>query len=114
VIFFLFAILWGIGFGGTMPPYALFVQDYYGLKSFGAIYGGIMVLASLGMASGGYVGGLLFDLSGSYQPAWVLSLGAGLFTGILALHLAPPLHPRQGRHVEKYPGPRGAPAKAAV
>ncbi len=35
-----------------MPPYALFVQDYYGLKGFGAIYGGIMVLAALGMASG--------------------------------------------------------------
>jgi MFS family permease len=37
--FLLFAILWRIGYGGAMPPYALFVKGYYGLKSFGAICG---------------------------------------------------------------------------
>ncbi len=95
VMFFLFAFFWGIGYGGAMPPYALFVKDYYGLKSFGAIYGGIMVLASLGMAVGGYLAGFLFDLSGSYQPAWILSLVAGIVTAFVALDLAPPIHPRQ-------------------
>jgi len=84
-----------------MPPYALFVKDYYGLKSFGAIYGGIMVLASLGMAAGGYLGGFLFDLSGSYQPAWILSLVAGVVTAFVALDLAPPIHPRQRRQTEQ-------------
>jgi MFS family permease len=100
VMFFLFAFFWGIGYGGAMPPYALFVKDYYGLKSFGAIYGGIMVLASLGMAVGGYLGGFLFDLSGSYQPAWILSLVAGIVTAFVALDLAPPIHPRQRRQTE--------------
>jgi MFS family permease len=101
VMFFLFAFFWGIGYGGAMPPYALFVKDYYGLKSFGAIYGGIMVLASLGMAVGGYLGGFLFDLSGSYQPAWMLSLVAGVVTAFVALDLAPPIHPRQRRQAEE-------------
>jgi MFS family permease len=101
VMFFLFAFFWGIGYGGTMPPYALFVKDYYGLKSFGAIYGGIMVLASLGMAAGGYLGGFLFDLSGSYQPAWVLSLVAGIVTAFVALDLAPPIHPRQRQQTDR-------------
>lgn len=100
VMFFLFAFFWGIGYGGAMPPYALFVKDYYGLKSFGAIYGGIMVLASMGMALGGYLGGLLYDLSGSYQSAWILSLVAGIVTAFMALDLAPPLHPRQRRERE--------------
>jgi MFS family permease len=100
VMFFVFAVLWGIGFGGAMPPYALFVKDYYGLKNFGSIYGGIMVLASLGMAAGGYFAGLLFDLSGSYQPAWILSLVAGVVTGFVALDLVPPLHPREQRASE--------------
>jgi MFS family permease len=100
VMFFVFAVLWGIGFGGAMPPYALFVKDYYGLKNFGSIYGGIMVLASLGMATGGYFAGLLFDLSGSYQPAWILSLVAGVVTGFVALDLAPPFHPREQRASE--------------
>jgi MFS family permease len=100
VMFFLFAFFWGIGYGGAMPPYALFVKDYYGLKSFGSIYGGIMVLASMGMAVGGYMGGLIYDLSGSYQPAWILSLVAGVVTAFMALDLAPPLHPRQRRQSE--------------
>ena len=97
VMFFLFAFFWGFGYGGAMPPYALFVKDYYGMKSFGAIYGAIMMIASLGMAAGGYFAGLLFDLSGSYQPAWMLSLVAGVVTGFVALDLAPPIHPRQLR-----------------
>jgi len=96
-MFFLFAIFWGFGYGGAMPPYALFVRDYYGLKSFGAIYGAIMMIASLGMAAGGYFAGLLFDLSGSYQPAWILSLVAGVVTGFVALDLAPPIPPGQLR-----------------
>jgi len=111
VMFFLFAFFWGIGYGGAMPPYALFVKDYYGLKSFGAIYGGIMVLASLGMAIGGYLGGFLFDLSGSYQPAWILSLVAGVVTAFVALDLAPPMHPRQRRQSEEEVG---APANVAT
>jgi len=113
LMFFLFAFFWGIGYGGAMPPYALFVKDYYGLKSFGAIYGGIMVLASLGMAAGGYLGGLLYDLSGSYQPAWILSLVAGVVTAFVALDLAPPIHPRQRRQA-KMEGERSAPAGAKV
>jgi MFS family permease len=94
-----------------MPPYALFVKAYYGLKSFGAIYGGSMVLASLGMASGGFLAGFLFDLSGSYQPAWILSLVAGVVTAFVALDLAPPIHPRQQRHAEDK---MGAPAHVAT
>ncbi|MBI3327041.1 MAG: MFS transporter, partial [Nitrospinae bacterium] len=113
VMFFLFAIFWGFGYGGAMPPYALFVKDYYGMKSFGAIYGGIMVLASLGMAVGGYAAGFLYDVSGSYQPAWILSLVAGVVTGFVALDLAPPLHPRRMRSLAS-DEPAGAPAGISV
>jgi cyanate permease len=70
-----------------------------------------MVLASLGMAVGGYLGGFLFDLSGSYQPAWILSLVAGIVTAFVALDLAPPIHPRQRVKTE---AGAGAPATVAT
>jgi cyanate permease len=54
----------------------------------------------LGMAAGGYLGGFLFDLSASYQPAWILSLVAGIVTAFVALDLAPPIHPRQQQQTE--------------
>jgi hypothetical protein len=48
------------------------------------------------VAVGGYLGGFLFDLSGSYQPAWILSLVA-IVTAFVSLDLAPRMHPQQ-RH----------------
>ena len=42
----------------------------------------------LEMASGGYLGGFLFDLSGSDQPAWILRRVAGIVTAFVALDLA--------------------------
>jgi cyanate permease len=70
-----------------------------------------MVLASLGMAVGGNLAGFLFDLSGSYQPAWLLSLVAGIVTAFVALDLAPPVHPRQWRQAGEE---MGAPATVAT
>jgi cyanate permease len=52
------------------------------------------------MAVGGYLGGFLFDLSGSYQPAWILSLVA-VVTAFVALDLAPRTHPQQRHQSEE-------------
>jgi hypothetical protein len=52
-------------------------------------------------AVGGYLGGFLFDLSSSYQPAWMLSLVAGIVTAFVAFDLAPPVHPRQRHQSEE-------------
>jgi hypothetical protein len=45
-------------------------------------------------------GGFLFDLSGSYQPAWILSLVA-VVTAFVALDLAPRMHPQQRHQSEE-------------
>jgi len=58
------------------------------------------------MAVGGYLGGFLFDLSGSYQPAGMLSLVAGIVTALVALDLAPPIYPRQRRQTEEVGAPK--------
>jgi MFS family permease len=48
--FYLWAIVWGFGFSGVMPRYALFVKQYYGMAAFGVTFGAISVAAQLGMA----------------------------------------------------------------
>jgi predicted MFS family arabinose efflux permease len=50
----------------------------------GSIYSFEMVGASTGMALGGWIGGVLFDLSGDYT--WAILTAAGI--GYLALPLA--------------------------
>jgi MFS family permease len=100
VMFYVWATVWGGGYGGVMPPYALFVKQYYGMATFGVTYGAIMVAAQLGMASGGLVAGLLYDLSGSYTSSWILSVVSGLVTAFVAMDL-------------KAPAPAAAPAERA-
>jgi hypothetical protein len=73
-----------------MPPYALFVKQYYGLAAFGVTYGAIMVAAQHGMAGGGLVAGLLYDLSGSYTSSWLLSVVSRLVTAFVAMDLKAP------------------------
>lgn len=88
--FYLWAIVWGFGFSGVMPQYALFVKQYYGMAAFGVTFGAISVAAQLGMAGGGWSGGLLYDLSGGYTASWILSVAAGLTTAVLAVDLRAP------------------------
>jgi MFS family permease len=90
LMFYVWAIVWGFGYGGVMPPYALFVKQYYGMAAFGVTYGAIMVAAQLGMAGGGLVAGLLYDLSGSYTSSWMLSVVSGLVTAFVAMDLKAP------------------------
>lgn len=90
-MFYTWAVVWGFGFGGVMPPYALFVKQYYGMAAFGVTYGAIMLAASLGMSGGGLIAGLLYDFSGSYTSSWLLSVAAGLITAFVAMDLRTPV-----------------------
>jgi MFS family permease len=104
VMFYVWATVWGFGYGGVMPPYALFVKQYYGMAAFGVTYGAIMVAAQLGMASGGLVAGLLYDLSGSYTSSWILSVVSGLVTAFVAMDLKAPA--RAAAPAERASSPR--------
>jgi hypothetical protein len=46
---------------------------------------------------------LLFDLSGSYQPAWILNRVA-IVTAFVALDLSPRMHPQQRHQSEEKVG----------
>jgi MFS family permease len=89
IMFYIFAVIFGFGWGGNSPMYPLLAREYFGPKRLGAIYGGTVVAASLGMAAGGYMGGLLFDISGTYLYSLLFSLTAGLISIGLILFLRP-------------------------
>lgn len=93
IMFYVFAVIFGIGWGGNSPMYPLLTREYFGSRRLGAIYGGTIVAASLGMAAGGYMGGLLFDISGSYQASLWFSLTAG----VISIALIPFLKPLKRR-----------------
>jgi MFS family permease len=95
-VFYLFAIVFGLSYGGEMVGFPIINKQLFGAKApLGSIYSFQMVGAGTGMALGGWLGGGLFDLTGDYTWALVTSLVVGCVGVPLALslprHRAPPL-----------------------
>jgi MFS family permease len=72
-MFYLFAVIYGIGYGGLDPPIVALIGDVFGLRRVGVIMGSLIVGWGLGAAAGPYLAGLIFDLSSSYSVAFAVA-----------------------------------------
>ena len=82
--FYLFAIIFGIGFGGRNPLTTAIRGEYFGRASFGKILGVSTVPMNILLLISSPMAGYMRDVQGSYESAFmtlaVLNfLGAGLF-----------------------------------
>ncbi|MFH2133256.1 MAG: MFS transporter [bacterium] len=82
-MFYLFAFLFGISYGGNLVMIPRMTADIFGVKSMGAIYGGLSVADGIGFAVGPLMAGALFDFSGSYTDAFLIT-AAGIFIAVAA------------------------------
>ncbi len=85
--FYTWAVLFGLGFGGPMPVYAMLFREYFGTRAIGSILGVFFMIAALGMGSGGMMGGILYNMFGSYLVPFMTSSTTGMISAILALTL---------------------------
>ena len=69
-----FVAIFGMAMGGLFVLEPLIVRDYFGLDSFAPIYGGLWAFQSLGCAAGPYITGCIFDMTRSYNLAFIASL----------------------------------------
>lgn len=75
----LFAVTFGIGYAVAAPLQPTVVADVFGGRNFGAIYGVLSIGVGVGSALGPWLGGYIFDATGSYLLAFELaaaSIGA--------------------------------------
>jgi MFS family permease len=72
-LFSLYAIsaLFGLFQGGIVPSYAIIVREYFPPKEAGTRVGLVLMATLIGMALGGWLSGAIFDLTGSYQAAFL-------------------------------------------
>jgi sugar phosphate permease len=70
--------LFGLFQGGIVPSYAIIVREYFSPREAGTRLGLVLMATLLGMALGGWMSGLIFDLTGSYQAAFLNGLGWNL------------------------------------
>ena len=93
-MFYLFAVLFGIGFGGEMSAFPIINRQYYGNAPIGTTYGFQMMGAGAGMACGAGLGALLLALTGGYTATVALSFIMSLI-GVVAIMFLPTTHRHQ-------------------
>ena len=67
------ALLFGLGFSGIMPCYPLLIRILFPVSEAGGRIAAQYMFAAGGMALGGWIGGVIFDLTGSYSPAFLVA-----------------------------------------
>jgi len=76
--------LFGLFQGGIVPSYAIIVREYFPPREAGWRVGIVIMATLFGMALGGWMSGAIFDLTGSYQAAFV----NGIAWNVLNLSIA--------------------------
>jgi MFS family permease len=68
---YVISALFGLFQGGIVPSYAIIVREYFSPREAATRLGIILMATLFGMALGGWMSGLIFDLSGSYRAAFL-------------------------------------------
>jgi sugar phosphate permease len=84
--FYIFAVVWAIPYGGEGTAFPVLIRKYFGHTPMGTTYGWQLLGAGLGMALGGVIPGMVFDITGGYTWAIILSAAFSLM-GSLAIVL---------------------------
>jgi MFS family permease len=88
-MFYVFAVIYGFGVsgGGVMEP--TMVAELFGIKSHGLILGVVSFVFTIGGAVGPVITGYIFDVTASYELAFLVCALLGIFGLILTLMLKP-------------------------
>jgi MFS family permease len=68
---FVISALFGLFQGGIVPSYAIIVREFFSPKEAGTRVAVVIMATLFGMALGGWMSGVIFDLTGSYRAAFV-------------------------------------------
>jgi MFS family permease len=87
VSLYVIAGLFGLSQGGIVPSYALIVRQYFPAREAGGRIGLVLMATVIGMALGGWMSGEIFDLTGSYQAAFLNGIAWNLLNMGIAFWL---------------------------
>ena len=83
------SIIFGASFGflwlSTVPATSGIVAHIFGTKYLGLLYGLVFLSHQLGSFFGAYLGGLFYDMYGSFDYAWYLAIALSVFAGLIHL-----------------------------
>lgn len=84
---YIVSALFGLFQGGLIPTYAIIVREYLPPRDAGARLGVIILATVIGMALGGWMSGVIFDLTASYRAAFLNGIAWNLLNFAIAFWL---------------------------
>jgi len=88
---YVISALFGLFQGGIVPMYAIIVREHFSPAETGIRVGIVLMATLIGMAVGGWLSGVIFDLTGSYRAAFLNGLAWNMLNaGIVAWLLLRP------------------------
>jgi MFS family permease len=81
---YVISALFGLFQGGIVPSYAIIVREHFPPQEAGVRVGSVIMATLVGMALGGWLSGKVFDLTGSYQAAFINGLAWNLLNLCIA------------------------------
>jgi MFS family permease len=67
---YVISALFGLFQGGIIPSYAIIIREYLPAREAGMRFGMVIMATLFGMAFGGWISGVIFDITGSYSAAF--------------------------------------------
>jgi Major Facilitator Superfamily. len=71
---YLYAIIYGFGYGSLAPILPIIAADRFGRHVLGSIYGLLTFFIGVGGSIGPVLGGIIYDKFGSYQYLWGINV----------------------------------------
>jgi MFS family permease len=93
---YILSALFGLFQGGIVPAYAVIVREFFPPEEAGVRVGTVLMATVFGMALGGWMSGVIFDLTGSYHAAFL----NGILWNVLNISIAVGLLRRPARPLE--------------
>jgi MFS family permease len=92
--FYVFALAFGLPYGGEIPQIPLYIGRYFGSRDLATLVGLCVFMTNIGGALGPWLAGKIFDMTQSYNGAFIAGGLAGLLSLVLVVVLKRMKNPR--------------------
>jgi MFS family permease len=82
---YIVSAFFGLAQGGLVPSYAIIVREYFPAREAGTRVSLVLTATVVGMAFGGWISGEIFDLTQSYQAAFLNGIAFNLVNMSIAI-----------------------------
>ncbi len=81
----LFAAVMGLTFLSTIPPTAGLVAKFFGTRHMATLFGVVMLTHQVGGFLGAWLGGKVFDATGSFDLVWIIDIALAVAAALIHL-----------------------------